>query len=94
MLLPKQKRALVFKSTAILTGSHRTLKELNIDDIPPLLKEEEKMASVGDLLRSRSGVYHEAAAESEDMVEARPLRPAFGYSGINLTSDHAAIYHS
>jgi CubicO group peptidase (beta-lactamase class C family) len=51
-----------------------TLKELNIDDIPPSLTEEEKKASVSDLLKSRSGVYHEAAGESEDMVMARPVR--------------------
>jgi CubicO group peptidase (beta-lactamase class C family) len=51
-----------------------TLKELNIDDIPPSLTEEEKTATVSDLLKSRSGVYHEAAAESQDMVEARPQR--------------------
>jgi CubicO group peptidase (beta-lactamase class C family) len=51
-----------------------TLKELNIDDIPPSLTEEEKTATVSDLLKSRSGVYHEAAAESQDMVEARPRR--------------------
>jgi len=51
-----------------------TLKELNIDDIPPSLTEEEKMATVSDLLKSRSGVYHEAAAESEDMAAARPPR--------------------
>jgi len=52
----------------------RTLEELNIDDIPPALTKEEKMATVSDLLKSRSGVYHEAAAESEDMVAARPMR--------------------
>ena len=51
-----------------------TLEQLNIDDIPPSLTREEKMASVSDLLKSRSGVYHEAAAESEDMTAARPLR--------------------
>jgi CubicO group peptidase (beta-lactamase class C family) len=51
-----------------------TLEELNIDDIPPSLTTEEKKATVRDLLKSRSGVYHEAAAESRDMVEARPMR--------------------
>ncbi len=51
-----------------------TLKELNIDDIPPSLTEEEKKATVSDLLKSRSGVYHEAAAEAESMIEARPPR--------------------
>jgi CubicO group peptidase (beta-lactamase class C family) len=51
-----------------------TLEQLGIDDIPPSLTQDEKMATIGDLLKSRSGVYHEAAAESEDMVAARPLR--------------------
>jgi CubicO group peptidase (beta-lactamase class C family) len=51
-----------------------TLEELNIDDIPPSLTKEEKMATVSDLLKSRSGVYHEAAAESRDMVGMRPKR--------------------
>jgi CubicO group peptidase (beta-lactamase class C family) len=51
-----------------------TLEELNIDDIPPSLTIEEKKATVSDLLKSRSGVYHEAAAESRDMIGARPPR--------------------
>ena len=55
-----------------------TLEELDIDDIPPLLTKEEKTATVSDLLKSRSGVYHEAAAESRDMVEARPKRGSHG----------------
>ena len=51
-----------------------SLEELKIDDIPPALTQEEKKASVEDLLKSRSGVYHEAAAESRDMIGARPAR--------------------
>jgi CubicO group peptidase (beta-lactamase class C family) len=51
-----------------------TLKELGIDDIPPRLTEEEKQATVRDLLKSRSGVYHEAAAENQYMKDARPVR--------------------
>jgi len=51
-----------------------TLEELNIDDIPPSLTKEEKTATVGDLLKSRSGIYHEATAESRGMAEARPKR--------------------
>jgi CubicO group peptidase (beta-lactamase class C family) len=51
-----------------------TLEELKIDDIPPSLTKEEKMATVSDLLKSRSGVFHEAAAESQGMSEARPKR--------------------
>jgi len=51
-----------------------TLEELNIDDIPPSLTKEEKTATVGELLQSRSGIYHEAAAESKGMSETRPKR--------------------
>jgi CubicO group peptidase (beta-lactamase class C family) len=51
-----------------------TLEELNIDDIPPSLTHDEKQATVRDLLKSRSGVYHEAAAEVPTMIETRPER--------------------
>jgi len=51
-----------------------TLVELGIDDIPPSLTEAEKQAKVRDLLKSRSGVYHEAAAEAQSMIDARPER--------------------
>ena len=52
----------------------KTLEELNIDDIPPSLTDEEKQAKVRDLIKSRSGVYHEAAAESQSMIDERPER--------------------
>jgi CubicO group peptidase (beta-lactamase class C family) len=51
-----------------------TIAELGIDDIPPSLTAEEKQARVADLLRSRSGVYHPAAAEHPDMIAERPDR--------------------
>jgi len=51
-----------------------TLEALNIDDIPASLTLEEKQAIVRDLLKSRSGVYHEAAAEAPIMIETRPER--------------------
>ncbi len=51
-----------------------TLADLEIDDIPPSLTDEEKQARVADLLRSRSGVYHEAAAELPAAVAERPER--------------------
>jgi hypothetical protein len=51
-----------------------TLEELGIDDISPSLTKEEKMATVSGLLKSRSGVYHEAAAETEAMAASRPER--------------------
>ena len=51
-----------------------TLEELGIDDLPPSLTLEEIQATVEHLLMARSGVYHEAAAESQSMKDARPLR--------------------
>jgi CubicO group peptidase (beta-lactamase class C family) len=47
--------------------------ELGIDDDPPLT-EAEKQARVIDLLMARSGVYHEAACETQGMRDARPAR--------------------
>jgi CubicO group peptidase (beta-lactamase class C family) len=51
-----------------------TMEELGIDDLPPSLTPEEKQATVEQLLQARSGVYHEAAAESQSMKDARPTR--------------------
>jgi CubicO group peptidase (beta-lactamase class C family) len=51
-----------------------TVGELHIDDIPPVLTESEKQAKVRDLLKSRSGIYHPAAAEAPEMEEQRPER--------------------
>ncbi|UCF42050.1 MAG: serine hydrolase [Gemmatimonadota bacterium] len=51
-----------------------TMEQLGIDDIPPSLTTEEKQATVEMLLKARSGVYHEAAAESQSMKDARPAR--------------------
>jgi len=51
-----------------------SLEDLAIDDIPPALTAEEKQATVRDLLKSRSGVYHPAAAEAPIMEETRPGR--------------------
>jgi CubicO group peptidase (beta-lactamase class C family) len=51
-----------------------TMEELGIDDLPPALTPEEKQATVEQLLQARSGVYHEAAAESQSMKDARPPR--------------------
>ena len=50
------------------------LGELGIDDISPALTSIEKQATVRDLLMSRSGVYHEAAAEAQVMINTRPGR--------------------
>jgi CubicO group peptidase (beta-lactamase class C family) len=51
-----------------------TLEDLHIDDIPPGLTFKERQAKVEYLLMSRSGVYHEAAAEPQDMIDNRPER--------------------
>ncbi len=51
-----------------------TLAQLHIDDVPPALTNAEKQASVMDLLRARSGVYHPAAHETADMRAKRPER--------------------
>lgn len=51
-----------------------TLEEIGIDDIEPKLTSLEKSARIIDLLKSRSGIYHPAAAESEGMESSRPVR--------------------
>lgn len=50
-----------------------TLEQLGIDDVPPLTAAE-RAATVFDLLRSRSGIYHPAAKEPRDMKTSRPAR--------------------
>ncbi len=51
-----------------------TMAELGIDDLAPSLTDEEKKATVGDLLTARSGVYHPAAYEPSSMARNRPAR--------------------
>jgi CubicO group peptidase (beta-lactamase class C family) len=50
-----------------------TMKESGIDDVTPL-SEMEKMATVRDCLKARSGVYGNAAAESQGMRDVKPER--------------------
>jgi len=57
-----------------LINLDKNLAELGIDDIPPSLTPLEKQAKIRDLLKSRSGVYHQAAAEAQGMIESRPER--------------------
>jgi CubicO group peptidase (beta-lactamase class C family) len=52
----------------------RTLGQLGIDDNQPSLTEIEKQATVHDLLKARSGVYHPALYETPAMKAARPAR--------------------
>ena len=47
---------------------------LGIDDNAPSLTPEEKSASVGDLLKARSGIYHSALYEDPSMAAQRPAR--------------------
>ncbi len=51
-----------------------TLAKLGIDDKPPSLTVAEKTATVRNLLMARSGVYREAAYETNDMRDKRPER--------------------
>lgn len=51
-----------------------TLEKLGIDDNEPKLTSEEKQARVADLLKGRSGVYHNALYETEGMRNSRPSR--------------------
>lgn len=51
-----------------------TLGELGVDDNEPALTASEKRATVADLLKSRSGVYHPALYETPAMAAARPAR--------------------
>jgi hypothetical protein len=52
----------------------KTIEELGIDDYPPELTTEEKQATVGDLIKARSGIYHAALGESPGMKAMRPER--------------------
>jgi CubicO group peptidase (beta-lactamase class C family) len=49
----------------------RTLAQLSIDDVGGLT-DPEKQATVRDLLRARSGVYHEASNGGDDLASAPP----------------------
>lgn len=51
-----------------------TMKDLGIDDNEPSLTEAEKQATVHDLLKARSGIYHPALYETASMKAARPAR--------------------
>lgn len=53
-----------------------TLAELNIDDVQNLTADE-KQATIADILKSRSGVYHDSAATSEQMRSWLPPRGTY-----------------
>ncbi|MFP4691334.1 MAG: serine hydrolase domain-containing protein [Bacteroidales bacterium] len=48
-----------------------SMEELGIDDDPPLT-EMERTATVRDLLKARSGIYHDALYESQGMKDLKP----------------------
>lgn len=50
-----------------------TMEDLRINDVLGL-SEDEKKATVRDLLKARSGIYHPALYESEGMANRRPDR--------------------
>jgi len=50
-----------------------TLEELGIDDVPALTRQE-RSATVADLLRSKSGVYHGSASSPDFMRAFLPQR--------------------
>ncbi len=51
-----------------------TLGDLGIDDNAPSLTDIEKKATVVDLLKARSGVYHPALYETKGREAKRPKR--------------------
>jgi CubicO group peptidase (beta-lactamase class C family) len=52
----------------------KNLEQLGIDDLSPGLSIEEKQASVLDLLKNRSGIYHPAASDTPELRAHRPKR--------------------
>jgi len=52
----------------------KTMEELGIDDNEPSLTATEKQATVADLIKARSGIYHPALGESPGMKAGRPDR--------------------
>jgi len=67
----------IYSSKGII-NLNSTLKELEIDDIHHLT-EKEKEATVFDLLRSRSGVYHPAAYSPASMEKNLPKRGSYSH---------------
>lgn len=53
-----------------------SMADLGIDDRPPALSAREKQATVGDLIRARSGIYHAALYETAAMTASKPPRGA------------------
>ncbi len=54
-----------------------TMADLGIDDYEPSLTDVEKQATVGDLIKARSGIYHAALYESKRMTASKPKRGSY-----------------
>lgn len=52
----------------------KTLADLGIDDKPPVLTDAEKQATIKDLLKARSGIFHGAAYSPQGMIDGLPER--------------------
>ena len=52
----------------------KTMEDLGIDRLEPSLTADEKQATVGDLIKARSGIYIPALGESPGMRAMRPKR--------------------
>jgi CubicO group peptidase (beta-lactamase class C family) len=52
----------------------KTMEELGIDDTEPSLSTTEKQATIADLIKARSGIYHVALGEAASMKANRPER--------------------
>ena len=51
-----------------------TLAQIGIDDMAPSLSDIEKMATIRDCMKSRSGIYHDAVNINAKMKQLRPAR--------------------
>jgi CubicO group peptidase (beta-lactamase class C family) len=56
---------------------NKTLLELGINDSTPELTATEKQATIEDLLKMRSGIYHNANFETQSAKELKPQRGTF-----------------
>jgi CubicO group peptidase (beta-lactamase class C family) len=54
-----------------------TMADLGIDDYEPSLTDVEKQATVGDLIKARSGIYHPALYETKRMTASKPRRGSY-----------------
>ena len=52
-----------------LIDVNRTLAELGVDDVNPLLSDQEKQARLVDLRTARSGIYHNPVKADFEQME-------------------------